>query len=66
MLQQKEVDHQALNDKRLEHLWCVTMKIYKQSNYLNLITGSKKQNEKDRQVRCLRSDHVKGDLEFYC
>lgn len=28
LLQQREVDHQALNDKRLEHLWYGPSKIY--------------------------------------
>ena len=44
MLKQREADHQALNDKRLEHLW------------------AKRQAEKDRYNRRLRSDHIKGEL----
>ena len=42
LLQQRELDHQVLDDKRLEHLW------------------SKKQVEKERRLRRLHSNHVKG------
>ena len=42
MLQQRESDLSAINDKRLEHLW------------------NKKQTEKDRQVKQLRTKHVKA------
>lgn len=42
MLQQREVDYQAINDKRIEHLW------------------SKRQREKERQIRRVRSEHVKA------
>ena len=42
MLQQRESDLTAINEKRLEHLW------------------NKKQAEKDRQVKQLRTKHVKA------
>ncbi len=48
MLKQREVDHEALNEKRLEHLW------------------AKKQAEKERYSRRLRSDHIKGESLGLC